>query len=66
MVYAVYYRDKGDKTYSRAFEIVKATRGKFKGSEIAKDLRFETIEEAQEKAKHYESMGCETKIKEVK
>lgn len=66
MAYAVYYRDKGDNTYKRACEITTATRGKFKGSLIAKDLRFETLEQAQDKAESYESRGCETKIKEVK
>lgn len=66
MAYAVYYRGKGEKTYKRAYEITKATRGKFKGSDIAKDLRFDTLEKAEEKAAHYQDLGCETKIKEVR
>lgn len=66
MAYGVYYRDKGDKVFIRACEPTIATKGRFKGSEIWKDSRFETLEEAQEKAKWYESQGCETKIKEVK
>lgn len=66
MTYAVYYRDKGDKVYKRACEVVIATRGRFKGSETLKDLRFSTLEEAQRKAAYYENSGCETKIKEIK
>lgn len=66
MAYAVYYRDKGDKVYKRACEIVIATKGKFKGSEISKDLRFDNLDEAKEKARYYENLGCEIKIKEVK
>ena len=66
MAYGVYYRDKGDKAYKRACEVVTATKGKFKGSLIYKDYRFDTFEEAEKKAKDYESDGCETKIKEVK
>ena len=66
MAYGVYYRDKGDKSYARACEVVIATRGRFKGSETLRDYRFNTLKEAQEKAKEYELKGLETKIKEVK
>lgn len=66
MAYGVYWRRKGDRAYGRASEIVKATKGKFKGTNIARDLRFETLEAAEEKAKSYEAKGYETKIKEVK
>jgi hypothetical protein len=66
MAYGVYWRKKGDKTFKRASELVTAKNGKFKGGLIPKDLRFETIEAAQEKVARYESRGCEAKIKEVK
>ena len=66
MAYGVYYRDKGDKSYARSCEVVIATRGRFKGSETLRDYRFNTLKEAQEKAKEYELKGLETKIKEVK
>ena len=64
MAYAVYYKHKG--SLLRASELTIAKSGRFKGSEISKDLRFETFEEAQEKAKYYESLGHETRIKEIK
>ena len=66
MAYGVYYKDKTDRTFARAGEIVTATRGRFKGGNIFKDYRFDTLEAAQEKAKYYESKGYVTKIKEVK
>lgn len=66
MAYGVYWRNKGDKTFKRATESVIATKGKFKGSYIGKDLRYETYEEALEKATKYEAIGYEVKIKEVK
>ena len=66
MAYGVYYKDKCDKSFARACEVVIATRGRFKGSETLRDYRFETFEEAQEKSKYYESKGYITKIKEVK
>ena len=66
MAYGVYYRDKGDKIYRRACDVVIATRGRFKGGEILKDCRFDTLEEAYKKAEYYEKLGCEIQIKEVK
>ena len=66
MAYAVYYRDKGYRAYARAGELVIATKGRFKGSEIHKDLRFDTLDKAEEAAEHYRNLGCETKIKEIR
>lgn len=66
MAYAVYWRRGKKESFKRASEVVTATRGKFKGTSIAKDLRFETVEAAEEKARRYEARGYETKIKEVK
>lgn len=66
MAYGVYHRRKGDKAYTRATELVTATKGKLKGTLVAKDLRFESIEAAQQLAAKYEAKGREVKIKEVK
>ena len=67
MAYGVYYRRSGSKyPFGRKTELVVATKGKFKGSLIPKDLRFETIEDAEKEAERLKSLGYEVKIKEVK
>lgn len=66
MAYGVYYREKGERVFARAGELVTAKKGRLKGTLIHKDFRFETLEAAQEKAARYEARGLETKIKEVK
>lgn len=67
MAYGVYWRHpNGTKPFKRATEEYRATKGKFKGCLMSRDIRFETLEEAQEKVKRYEARGCEAKIKEVK
>lgn len=67
MAYGVYYRKENSKyPFGRHTELVIATRGKFKGELIPKDLRFETIEDAEKDAEKLRSLGYEVKIKEVK
>lgn len=73
MKYGVYFRRKGGKAYARVAEYFKPSRPlKFyvttdSGERMGvRDLRCETIEEAQEVEARYISRGYETKIKEVK
>ena len=73
MAYGVYFRKKGGKAYARVAEYFKPSRPlKFyattdSGERMGvRDLRCETIEEAQAVEARYISRGCETKIKEVK
>lgn len=73
MAYGVYYRRIGSKVYSRVTEYFKPTRPiKFYvttdcGERMGvRDLRCETIEEAQAVESRYIARGFETKIKEVK
>ena len=73
MAYAVYYRRKGDKVFSRVSEFFKPTRTiknyvTTDGGERLgiRDLRCKTMSEAIEISNCYELKGCETKIKTVK
>lgn len=73
MAYGVYYRRHGQKAYARVTEFYKPTRPiKFytttdNGERMGvRDLRCETIEEAQAVEAKYIARGLETKIKEVK
>lgn len=73
MAYGVYYRRKGSKAYARVTEFFKPTRplkyyvttdnGERMG---VRDLRCETLEQAQDIETKYIARGLETKIKEVK
>lgn len=68
MAYGIYYRRKGSKSYTRAYEMVTPTR-KVKFSydgKIPRDIRCNTIEEARKVEVKYIEKGLETKIKEVK
>lgn len=67
MAYGVYSRKAGTKyPFGRASEMVVATKGKFKGELIPKDLRFERLEDAEKEAEKLRACGREVKIKEVK
>ena len=68
MAYGVYFREKGTKAYARVGEWVTPTRkAKFTcNGKIHRDLRCETLEEAQAVEKRYLDRGYEVKIKEVK
>ena len=73
MAYGVYFRRKGSKAYARVSEFFKPTRAlKFyvntdSGERMGvRDLRCETIGEAQAVEAIYIARGLETKIKEVK
>lgn len=73
MAYAVYFRRKGDKVYSRVSEFFKPTRPiknyvtTDDGERVGiRDLRCETFYDANEVANRYHMNGYETKIKVVK
>ena len=73
MAYGIYYREFGSRTYKRVTEFYKPTHPiKFyattdNGERMGiRDLRCETIEEADTVAARYAARGYEVKIKEVK
>lgn len=68
MKYIVKYRNNKHIPYANASEVCKATRGKFKGTTISRDIIFDTYEEAEKVRKIYaEKYGEEnTKITERK
>ena len=68
MAYGVYFRRRGENAYARVREWVTPTRKtKFTfDGKIPRDLRCETLEEAQAVEKRYLYRGLEVKIKEVK
>lgn len=66
MKYTVKYRKQKNDSFANVGEIVKATRGKFKGTNVFKDKIFNTYEEAEEIRKKYAKIYGEenTKITE--